>query len=138
MTECYNARTFENQSFNLYDSYGYAVLVDGTVRAQGFLSQSAAGEGKNWYGKTIEGTSAISEFFNNEYKSSGGVELVIAAAMPYAQVLEQGGASKTSKRQFRYKHEYKVISMAYDKLKELQGRYPGSTVANIIGGKVIG
>lgn len=133
MRECYDERGFENRSFNLYDSYGYAVYVDGSVRAQGFLSQSAASEGKKWYGNTVEGSSAISEFFNVKYKSSGGIELVIAAAMPYAQVLENGGASNG---RFTYKHKYKVISMAYDKLKELQGRYPGSTITNIIGGKV--
>lgn len=133
LEECYNARDFQNRSYNLRDSYGYCVFVDGKPHTMGFLEGKMAKNGKKWYNEVIEGREAISDFFSNEYKSpSGSIELVVAAAMPYAQVLENGGASDG---RFSYRQSYKVISMSYDKLKAILSKYPGANVSRLFEGK---
>jgi len=47
--------------------------------------------------------------------------------MPYAAVLENASSGQ--------KHKYRVISMSYDKMKQLQGEIKGASVVNIFGGK---
>ena len=46
--------------------------------------------------------------------------MIVVAAMPYAEVLENASGGQTGK--------YRVISMSYDKLKKLSGVFPGSKV----------
>lgn len=120
--DCENERDYTHRTQNLYDSYGYGVYYNGALKKIGFLSSSpSAVKSKKWYGEGLKGREEIKAFLNKEYSASKGLELVIAAAMPYAVVLEQGvGVS----------HKYKVISMSYDKLKEICPSF--GTVKNFI------
>ena len=46
------------------------------------------------------------------------IDLAVAAAMPYAKVLEAGGGGISKK--------YRVISMSFQKLQELAHKYNGN------------
>lgn len=109
--ECVDERTYTHRSKNLYDSYGYGVYRDKNLVATGFLGSQKAKASKKWYGKEIEGRTEIMNFLRSEYTPNGGLELVVAAAMPYAKVLEEGLG--------RVKKKYKVIAMSYDKLVDI-------------------
>lgn len=115
LKECVDERTYEHQTMNLYDSYGYGIYVNKQLKRIGFLfSSPQATTAKMWYGKKIRGREAIQDFLKNEYTPTGYIELAIAAAMPYANILEEGKGLK---------HKYKVISMSFQKLKEIQKKY---------------
>jgi hypothetical protein len=125
--ECENERTYEHRTKNLHDSYGYGVYSGGTLVRHGFLCSAQATKGKNWYGERLKGRDEITQYLQS-YKSEG-IELVIVVAMPYGEVLENGGG------RYKYHQKYKVISMSYDKLSALKAQYPHSLVSRIIHGK---
>lgn len=126
LQECEQQHTYTHRTDNLYDSYGYGIYVGGRIRKSGFLTPSQrAREERKWYGQPVSGREQILNFLNSEYKPTDGIDMVVVAAMPYAEVLEQ-------------KYKYRVIAMSYDKLKQLQGEIPGSTVVNIFRGQRAG
>ena len=128
LQECEQERTYRHQTHNLYDSYGYGIYVFGKLNKVGYLSPSAtATEDREWHGQDISGREQINHFLNSEYKPTKGIDMVVVAAMPYAEVLENASSGQ--------KHKYRVISMAHDKLKALQGKIKGSYVVNISAGK---
>ena len=126
--ECEQGRNYTHRTNNLYDSYGYGIYVGGKISKSGFLTPNqTATTDKEWYGQHVSGREQILNFLNREYKPTKGIDMVVVAAMPYAAVLENASSGQ--------KHKYRVISMSYDKLKQLQGEIPGSTVVNIFGSK---
>lgn len=128
LQECEQERTYTHRTDNLYDSYGYGIYVSGKIRKSGFLTPSKrASKDREWYGQAVSGREQILNFLNSEYKPTKGIDLVVVAAMPYAEVLENASGGQ--------KHKYRVISMSYDKLKRLQGEIHGATVVNIFGSK---
>lgn len=128
LKECESERTYTHRTKNLYDSYGYGIYVGGKLSKIGFLTSSpSATTSKRWYGKNVQGREQIESFLRGEYTPTDGIDLVIAAAMPYAEVLENGTGGALQK--------YKVISMAYNKLAALQAQLPNSSVANIFRSK---
>lgn len=128
LQECEQERDYTHQTGNLYDSYGYGIYVDGKLAKAGYLSSSkTATENRKWYGQDVSGREQITHFLNSEYKPTNGIDMVVVAAMPYAHALENASSGQ--------KHKYRVISMAHDKLKALQGKIKGSTVVNINAGK---
>ena len=113
LRECVQERDYEHRTYNLYDSYGYGIYVNGRLRKKGYLSSSPrATENKKWYGEEIKGRDQIDEFLNNGFNPSGLIDVAVVATMPYAKVLE-------------YKYGYKVISMSFQKLSELKYKYNG-------------
>lgn len=129
LRECEQERTYTHQTQNLYDSYGFGVYYNGKLTRKGFLSSSpTATETKEWYGVEVEGREQIENFLNREYKPSKGIDLVIAAAMPYAHALENASSGQYQK--------YRVISMSYNKLVELQKQAKGSVVSIISASQV--
>lgn len=110
LKECVEERDYQHQTKNLYDSYGYGIYREGRLVKSGFLGAARAKISKKWYGETIQGRSEIQAFLQGEYKPGEGLELVIAAAMPYAEVLETGSGLH---------RKYKVVSMSYDKLADI-------------------
>jgi len=119
LRECVQERTYQHQTYNLYDSYGYGIYVQGKLTKTGYLSSSPrATESKKWYGETIKGREEIESYLKNDYSPSGVIDLAVAAAMPYAKVLEDGGGN--------LHHSYRVISMSFQKLQELAYKYSGS------------
>lgn len=114
--ECVNERTYTHRSKNLYDSYGYAIYDNRKLIRSGFLSTAPqAKKPRKWYGKNMYGREEIKNFFENEYTPKDGITLAIAAAMPYAKILEDGSG--------QLHHSYKVISMSYEKLKAIASNY---------------
>ena len=83
-----------------------------------------ADEPRKWYKQQIWGREQIRKFLEAEYKPSSGIEMVVAAAMPYAEVLENASSGQTRK--------YRVISMSYEKLKSVGQRLGGASTAKIL------
>src|SRR5574344_911997 len=78
LRECIQEITYTHRSYNLYDSYGYGIYLDGKLAKSGFLSATPkATEGKNWYGEKIKGRDAISDYLKKDYKPSGEIDLAI-------------------------------------------------------------
>lgn len=129
LRECVEERDYTHRTYNLYDSYGYGVYVGGKLMRSGFLQRSPqATEPRKWYGEDVRGREEILEYLKSEHRpSNDAIELVIAAAMPYAKILESGGGG--------IKHKYKVISMSYDKLRDIAPKY-GGTVRALTGNSV--
>lgn len=123
LKECVQEIDYTHRTKNLYDSYGYGVYVQGKLTKIGFLSSSPqATKTKKWYGKVLKGRDEITDYLRNDYKPKGVIDLAVAAAMPYAKVLEAGGGGISKK--------YRVISMSFQKLQELARKYNGNV--NII------
>lgn len=145
--QAYETRDWRNRTFNLHDSYGSAVYVNGQLlkRTVRYVGEELAKSGRNvgWVwakgrsmpdykgerrleGDEIEmrGREEIMDFFSQYTPKTTGVELVIAAAMFYANILESGGG--------KLKHKYHVISQANGIMNDLAKKYVGST--SIIGG----
>lgn len=129
--DCINEITYTHRTYNLYDSYGYCVYYDGRIKDMGFLSPYPNAKEYKYWGsgenkRPIMGRKEIKKFFS-EYKATKGTfELVIAAAMPYAEILESGGGN--------LRHKYKVISMSYQKLQALSAKYDGAKIVALSGG----
>lgn len=131
--ECVDERTYEHQTYNLYDSYGYGIYVNGTLTRFGYLSTAPLATGKPLGGDSNDeyGRVEIRTFLAQEFvPSSKGIDMVIAAAMPYAEILEEGHPTSNQRKKF------KVISMAFDKLKAVSGQFKGSKVRPLNGGKI--
>ena len=126
LRQCVEQRDYTHRSYNLYDSYGYGVYVSGKLQRYGFLQSSPqATDPRKWYGEDVRGRDEILEYLKSEHKpSNDAIELVIAAAMPYAKVLESEGGG--------IKHKYKVISMSNDLLRNIAPKY-GGTVKTLTG-----
>lgn len=118
LRECIKEKTYKHQTKNLYDSYGYGIYVEGKLIETWYLSTSPkAEEGRDWYGETLFGREEIEDYLKNDYHPTGVIDLAVAAAMPYAKVLEEGGGN--------LHHSYRVISMSFQKLQELAYKYKG-------------
>lgn len=127
--ECVNERSYQHRTHNLADSYGYGVYHYGRLARKGFLTASPeATVPREFEGEEIRGRDEIEAFLESEGEASiwrdsaMAFQLVIAAAMPYAEELER--------------RKYKVISMAYDKLKKLSKDIKAGTVTALTGGKI--
>lgn len=138
----FSTRGFVNRTYNLHDSYGSAVFVNGslwpeTIRYVGnqMASEKSAREmgdykgertwpnkqgTRTYTGDTIyaEGRKEVYRFFL-DYQSKGssksGIELVIVAAMFYASILENGRGS--------LRRKYQVISGATNLMGSLANKY---------------
>ena len=118
INECEEERSYVHRTRNLRDSYGWCIFVNKIVVRQGFLSASPQStKSKSWRGTSgITGRETIKSFFAN-YEAKEPIELVIAAAMPYGEILENGCGS--------LKQKYRVISMSYEKLQKLANECGG-------------
>lgn len=100
---------YTHRSRNLHDSYGWGVYLNKSLVASGFPAMQAT-EGKKWYGETIKGREAITDFLRNKYKPHDGIDLVVAVAMPYGAIVEE-------------KYKYEVIATARNDVKRLASRF---------------
>lgn len=126
MRECLQEKDYTHQTYNLHDSYGYAVYYQGSIKKKGMASPQAS-EAKEWHGEKVSGRSAITDFLNS-YKPTKVIELIVVAAMPYATDLEHG---------IGLRRKYKVIAMSYDKLQTVSKNLslPGTQVFMIENGE---
>lgn len=124
INECLNEITYNHDTLNLADSYGYGVYLRGKLVRNGYALKAArATEPRVLFGHEVWGRKRIEEFLYNEYKARGYVDLVLAAAMPYGYDLEHPRSGR--------KKKYRVISMSYWKLKDLSSKIKGSSVFHI-------
>ena len=97
-----NSRDYTHRTYNLHDSYGSAVYLNGKlVEKSVMLLGSKATKAKSYKGSKLKGSEEIMKYFRS-YKPKSAIELLVAAAMPYGVVLEKGGGG--------LRHKYKVIS----------------------------
>lgn len=114
----YETRTFENRTYNLHDSYGSAVYVDGRLIKSSvrYAGSPTAKAGKIYEDELIEGRFEIDAFFDWFKPRKKGVDLVVIATMPYADILEKGAGLR---------RKYKVISGAKDLMNTIAYSYNG-------------
>lgn len=116
--------TYLADTNNLDDSfvwgvYAHGKLVDG---AYGCAQAQEAVVPKKWYGEEMYGHDVAMRFIRNYKPIRKGFALVVAAVMPYGEVVEQ-------------KYKYRVISTAVNDLQAMQPHYSGSRVRIIHRGK---
>jgi len=111
---------YTHRSHNLHDSYGWGVYLNGELKASGYPAVQAT-EGKKWYGETIKGREAIETYLKTKYKAHPGIDLVVVAAMPYGEIVEE-------------KYKYEVIATARNDLKRLSTKFKNSTYGIIKNG----
>ena len=113
--EAYEGREFTNRTYNLHDSYGSAVYYNGNL-VKGSISYVGAemAEEDERYGRN-----EVNDFFSNyRPKNRKGIDLVIVAAMFYADILEEGKG--------RLKRKYKVIAEGEDYMKNVATHFRGT------------
>lgn len=113
--EAYEGREFTNRTYNLHDSYGSAVYYNGAlVKSSIRYAGAEMAEEDDRYGRN-----EVNEFFSNyRPKNRKGIDLVIVAAMFYADILEEGKG--------RLKRKYKVIAEGEDYMKNLATHFRGT------------
>lgn len=120
----YEARGFQNRTYNLHDSYGSAVYQDGrllkhtiryvgsAVATKGVKKRSISGEAE------LKGREEVDKFFS-EYKptTTKGLELIVIAAMYYAGFVEG--------------KNYHVIANAETGLQNIAKNFPNARVEHL-------
>lgn len=151
--KAYENRDFKNRLWNLYDSYGSAVYENGrlikrTVRYLGNKDQSISGRYFGWSwkgGRTMPLRTGQRYYTGDQIDMNGrdevidflqqytpqhrkGIQLVIVAAMFYANILESGVG--------KIKRKIKVITGARDEMENIAKKY-GGTLFDIETGRVL-
>jgi len=103
-----NSVSYKNRTFNLYDSYGWCIYVNGSAYRMGFAGGKLSTKSRKWYGEEMEGRSEIVKLFES-YKPTAPIELVVGVAMPYGMVLEE-------------KRKYEVFAIANSGVKQAAAR----------------
>ena len=111
------SKTFKNRTFNLADSYVYAVYYDGKEQAHGYVGAKMASEQAIYRDKRnpskeilVDGRKEATEFltkFKSALPTTNGWVVVWAACTPYAKELDPAAGSSKKNRFF-------VISQRYD------------------------
>ncbi len=79
--------TFKNQTFNLEDSYGYAIYYNGSI-VKKTLSESKANKPKVHDYEVWSGRESANAFLDR-YPAESGYTLVVVAGMFYAEWVEK-------------------------------------------------
>lgn len=117
-----NADFNKNKTQNLHDSYGSCVFYNRkeVPNTRRYVGRKATVGKKNPQGELVLGRAEIDRYFDTYKSHTDGFELVTAAGIFYAEILE--------KRKGRLTRKYRVISGLGSSINEL---------ANKLGGKVI-
>ena len=113
--QAYEGREFTNRTYNLHDSYGSAVYYNGNLVKSSirYIGAEMAEEDERY------GRNEVNDFFANyRPKNRKGIDLVIVAAMFYADILEEGKG--------RLKRKYKVIAEGEDYMKNVATHFRGT------------
>ena len=111
------SRTFKSRTFNLADSYVYAVYYDGKEQAHGYVGAKMANKQAIYIDKRnpskeilVDGRKEATKFltkFKSALPTTNGWVVVWAACTPYAKELDPAAGSSKKNRFF-------VISQRYD------------------------
>ena len=112
----------KNKTQNLHDSYGSCVFYNGkeVPNTRRYVGRKAVVGKKNQQGEFILGRAEIDNYFDNYKATSKGFELVTAAAIFYAEILEKGMGT--------LKRKYRVISGLGSEMNALAKRTGGKVV----------
>lgn len=124
MAKAYENRDFSNRTFNLHDSYGYAVYFDSNQVEVGYFSKQSSELRKG-----LDGRTEIENFFRSYNPINKGFELVVVAAIFYAQDLEEGKTPTNTK--------YQVISNIYGDISNISSKIKHSKVRFIKDGEKV-
>lgn len=117
LRKAYAESTFRDDTFNLADSYVWAVYYNGKLEGKGYLWKGdKADRPAKYHGIDVYGRQ-LATAFANLYKPQilKGWDLVVAATTPYAPILEAGSGSPRKR--------FEVISTVYDDLvQDFAGR----------------
>lgn len=115
----YQNRDYNNRTFNLHDSYGSCVFLNGKEypNSRRYVGREALVGKRDIGGNLILGRAEIDDYFNNYKAKPKGLELVVAVAIFYGEILEKSGG--------KLKKKYKVISGAYTQAESLAAKYGG-------------
>lgn len=116
--EALRTNEFQNRTGNLEDSYGSAVYDNGKmVEGTEYTLTPTATQTKKWKGKELSGAREIVHYLRTYRPRTKGLSLIVVAAMPYGEILEQGAGHLYRK--------YKVITGANDFLRRKASEYQG-------------
>ena len=134
----YNKRDWHNQTYNLHDSYASAVYVEGKLQQRSirFVGEEMSGLDSHYTGRDYSvkrhdfldpdrkgyryrdtdpiytnGRDEAIAFLRSYVPNTSGVQLVVIAAMFYADILERGGGN--------LRRKYHVIADANTTLEQL-------------------
>jgi hypothetical protein len=121
VSAAYTTKTFQEETGNLADSIGAAVYRNGVLLEDTIAyREPRASSPAAWYPKKGDyrsGHEEMIKYFRNYKPRTKGLTIVLVAAMPYAEVLEQRPSKSGLQR------KYKVITGAYSSLRQLKGEY---------------
>lgn len=126
LQQAYNQRGFKNDTFNLLDSYVWAVYYKGSLKDYGGLTDTQlAQEPADFEGQGIYGKDEAQRFVNAySPKTAKGWDMVIAATVPYAYKLE-------AEERGIPRRKFEVISTVYDDLVQDFAGYGKVTKINL-------
>ena len=99
---------------------------DGKLARKGYTA-SSPGIKKKWYGEEITGYEAVVEYLEYKYKPHPGIDLVVVAAMPYGEILQNAEGN--------VKKKYEVIAVARNEVKALSRKFKNAKFGIISHGK---
>ena len=109
--KAYVGKSFQNDTLNLRDSYGWAVYYNGIEKKHGYLTDNKEAQTNSYFhGQSIDGRKEVSNFIS-QYTPiiESGWELMLVAAAPYSVCLEGEG--------------FYVLSAAFDEVtREFKGK----------------
>lgn len=122
--KAYNTANYKkDKTQNLHDSYGCAVYYNGkyVYGTKQFLNARAKVPRFNYYtGQKEYGFDEMNKYLDNYKPSTKGFELVVVAAMFYAEILEKGKG--------RLRRKYRVISGIDSDMSELAAKVGGRVI----------
>lgn len=123
MTECYESREWHNRTYNLHDSFGCTVYVRGKeVESKRYVFEPPKGSIQaSMRENVLSGSDAIKAYFEGYKCHTSGFELVIAATMPYARILEKGVGSNRKKYQVISASSSEIDSLAAEITSKIKG-----------------
>lgn len=112
----------KNKTQNLHDSYGSCVFYNRkeVPNTRRYVGRKALVGKKNQQGQLILGRSEIDNYFDTYKTHTDGFELVTAAAIFYAEILE--------KKLGNLKRKYRVISGLDAGISQLAGKTGGKVI----------
>lgn len=88
----FNDRDWQDDTYNLRDSFGYGIYVNGSLIHKGYLNDSPLAQRparKKYRGRDVIGREELESFFNEyDARLKTGIEVVFVAGIYYANILE--------------------------------------------------
>lgn len=104
-------RGFNHRTYNLHDSYVWAVYYNGKREGYGFLDPAMASQPARFHKEKIMGRKEATDFLDRFKPDKNGWTIVWAACAPYAKYLDSDG-----------KKRFYVITQRYDAIGNVLGK----------------